>query len=134
VFPEAVTMRGPFGCWNPRRIEGSSRWSLHAEGRAGDIGVLEHWTTSSGWELACSLVSERVQLGVMRVIYDGHVWSTEHPAEWRQLQPSVNQHRDHVHVEQWWKNARMAPQVVQPQYVSALREARDKWAEASPTD
>lgn len=123
-------MRGPFGCFNPRRIEGTSRWSLHAEGRAGDVGVLERWDTASGWELACVLVQCRSTLGTMRVIYDGHVWSTEHPSEWRRLEASVNQHHDHVHVEQFWRNARMAPAVVLPQYVWVLQEARDKWTEA----
>lgn len=131
VFPDLESLHGPYGCWNPRRIEGSSAWSLHAEGRALDIGVPAAAGKDAGWELACALVGERLVLGTMRVIWDGHIWSAERLDRWRQLDADLNQHHDHVHVEQWWKDALRKAEVVQPQYTAALRKARRNWPTAS---
>jgi len=124
VWPEFVSFRAGYGCWNPRRIEGSSKWSLHAEGRAIDTGVraVDH---QRGWEAACLLVQERAKLGVMRLIWDHHIWSMEKPSAWRPLSKSVNQHTDHIHVEQYWADAKKNHDVVLPQYTSTLHMAND---------
>jgi hypothetical protein len=105
VFPELTTMRGAYGCWNRRRIEGSSSWSLHAEGRALDVGVAPP-DDDLGWSVVCHLVERRTLYGTMRVMWAGHIWSTERRDVWRRLTPGTNQHLDHFHVEQYWAAAR----------------------------
>lgn len=127
VFPELQSLTLVYGCYNHRLIEGSSSFSLHAEGRALDVGVPPAATKDVGWELACTLVEQRITLGTMRVIWDGHIWSTEKPDKWRKLSLQLNQHHDHVHVEQFWKDAKRAANVVLPQYTDCLREARKAW-------
>jgi hypothetical protein len=126
AFPELQTLTGAYGCFNPRRIAGSSRWSLHAEGRALDVGV-PIVANAIGWELACILVRDRITYGTMRVMWDKHIWSTERPADWRRLQPQSQQHTDHVHIEQFWAHA-TKPAVAQHAYEAALIEARHQWA------
>jgi hypothetical protein len=34
-------------------------------------------------------------------MWDGHIWSIEQADQWRRLQPSTQQHLDHVHLEQY---------------------------------
>lgn len=104
VWPELQVGTGPYGCFNHRRIAGSTAWSLHAEGRALDVGVTPAWHEQA-WSLACQLVDRRVLYGTMRVLWDGHIWSCEQPADWRKLQPTTNPHRDHLHIEQYRANA-----------------------------
>jgi len=125
VWPELVSGKLGYGCWNPRHIAGSQAWSLHAEGRAIDTGVPAA-QKELAWLLACDLVTYRIALGTMRVIWDGHIWSTEKPANWRPLNPSLNQHHDHIHSEQFWTDARRSTAVAVPLYVSTLRAGRAK--------
>lgn len=123
VWPELGGLRSVYGCWNPRRIVGSSSWSLHAEGRAIDVGV-PVVAKQHGWELSCELVAHRTVYGVQRVIWDGHIWSVEQIKGWRELHAStVNKHRDHIHVEQYWAAA-LKPSSVQATYEKALSLAR----------
>jgi hypothetical protein len=122
VWPELRSLTNVYGCWNPRHIAGSSTWSLHAEGRACDVGVPLD-ANELGWNLACDLVAERRAIGTMRVIWDRHIWSTEKPDQWRRLQPSTNQHLDHIHVEQFWSAARR-PRTVQAELEHVLLTAR----------
>lgn len=122
AYPELVTLRGAFGCFNRRRVAGSRSWSLHAEGRALDVGVGNGFH-DLGWQLACTLVEDRVRYGTMRVMWDGHIWTTERLNEWQQLRPSSEPHRDHVHIEQFWAAARR-PQSTAVLYYRALSEAR----------
>lgn len=111
AFPRLYTMAGAYGCFNRRRIRGSSSWSLHAEGRALDVGVPDS-QKDDGWNLACHLVAFHVALGVQRVMWDGHIWSIEHGNEWRRLQASTQQHLDHVHLEQYRAAAASSRQTV----------------------
>lgn len=104
VFPELAIGTGPYGCFNHRRIASSTAWSLHAEGRALDAGVVPG-SFATAWSIACHLVERRTLYGVMRVMWDAHIWSCEQPASWRSLQPNTNQHRDHMHIEQYRANA-----------------------------
>jgi hypothetical protein len=122
TFPELETLAGAFGCFNRRRIAGSSVWSLHAEGRALDVGVFPG-RVELGWLLACALVTRQRRLGVMRVIWDGHIWSTERAAGWGALSAGTNQHRDHIHVEQFWVAA-VQPATAEARYERTLARAR----------
>lgn len=124
VWRDFISMRGAYGCWNPRRIEGSSSWSLHAEGRAIDVGVPAA-LHQSGWECACILVDQRKKLGTMRVFWDGHMWSTEKRTQWTPISPRLNQHRDHIHVEQFWADAKREHDLALAQYIATLGAALD---------
>jgi len=100
VYGSLAVMRGAYGCFNRRRIAGQVAWSLHAEGRALDVGVSIQ-QNAAGWDLACHVVAEHAALGVQRVIWDGHIWSIKHAGRWRPVGASTEPHRDHVHLEQY---------------------------------
>jgi hypothetical protein len=122
VWPELLCLTPVYGCYNPRKIAGSTAWSLHAEGRALDVGV-PVGENENGWTLACSLVQNRAGLGIQRILFDKHLWSVERPNEWRRLRPSTLQHLDHIHAEQYWSAARR-PATVQAELEHILRQAR----------
>lgn len=107
-FPTLLSRTGAYGCFNRRRIEGSKAWSLHAEGRAIDVGTVER-DGHTAWLLACELVGHRTLYGTMRVIYSGHIWTTERRDRWDPLAAALNQHHDHVHVELFRAAAQVAP-------------------------
>lgn len=94
------------GIYNCRRIAGAdSAWSLHAEGRAGDLGVPAgdpDWAAA----LAEFMANWSLELGVQLVIYRRRIWSAAHPnAGWRDYGGS-NPHTDHIHGEFTWSGAR----------------------------
>lgn len=122
VYVDLQCLTNVYGCYNRRRSRDAPSWSLHAEGRAFDVGVPgpEHET---GWALACELVANRVLYGVQRVIWDGHIWSIEHADQWRGLQPNSTQHHDHIHVEQY-RSAAARPMSYQRTYEATLRTSR----------
>lgn len=122
VYPELHSLTNVYGCYSHRRMAGSPRWSLHAEGRACDVGT-DTLGSQLAWRLACDLSDHRVIYGVMRVIWDAHIWSVERVDEWRPLDPKLAQHHDHLHIEQYWEAARR-PATVQPQLEAALRAGR----------
>jgi hypothetical protein len=121
TYTELQTLSGPYGCYNRRKIAGASNWSLHAEGRALDIGVQES-EGGQAWRLACELVAHRTTYGTMRVMWDRHIWSTEKPDQWRKLGASTNQHLDHIHVEQF-RRAAAWPASSQVQMQAALAQS-----------
>lgn len=121
-YPELVTMRGPYGCFNRRKAAGTTRWSLHAEGRALDVGFTAE-TGRYAWALACELVARRTLYGTMRVILDRHIWSTEDPREWHRLRATSQQHLDHIHIEQF-RAAAARPIGQADEYATALRASR----------
>jgi hypothetical protein len=122
VYPELSSLTMVYGCFNRRHIRGAASWSLHAEGRAFDTGVpgREHET---GWQLACDLVSQRIIYGVQRVIWDGHIWTVETPADWRPLRSELDQHHDHIHTEQY-RSAAASARSTFSKYVEALTAGR----------
>jgi hypothetical protein len=122
VYPELASLTAVYGCFNRRHIRGARSWSLHAEGRAFDVGVpgREHET---GWQLACELVSDRIYYGVQRVIWDGHIWSVERASDWVPLQATTDQHHDHLHVEQY-RAASTSTRRSTADYCTQLRQAR----------
>lgn len=122
VWAELDSLTNVYGCFNPRHIAGTATYSLHAEGRALDVGV-PPGRNELGWQLACDLVANRVPIGTMRVIWDRHIWSIENPDQWRRLQPKSQQHLDHIHIEQFWRHAQR-PATVQAELEHVLLEAR----------
>lgn len=72
--------------------------SFHSSGRAVDIMI----SGEAGWEIARWLRSNASQLGVIEVIYEQKIWTTQRGSEgWRSMSDrgsaSAN-HFDHVHV------------------------------------
>lgn len=122
AYPELQTLSGAYGCYNRRRTAAGQRWSLHAEGRALDVGYRPE-QLELAWRLACELVNRRVVYGTMRVEFDHHIWSTERPDQWRRLGPTANQHTDHLHIEQFWRAARRPPSVTD-ELARSLRASR----------
>lgn len=122
-YPELESLDGAFGCFNRRRIAGSSSWSLHAEGRAIDVGIGGS-DPQLAWRLACELVGHRALYGTMRVMWDAHIWTTERLDRWERLKPHTNQHHDHLHVELFRKPAATAPATLGVQ-VAALTATHD---------
>jgi hypothetical protein len=59
----------------------------------------------------------------MRVILDKHIWSTEDPREWHRLQPTSQQHLDHIHIEQF-RAAAARPIGQADELATALRASR----------
>lgn len=121
-YPELLSMKGGFGCYNRRYIKGTTTWSLHSEGRALDIGVPPQWRDLA-WRLACAFTSDRIVYGTMRVIWDGHIWTTEERDRWRPLLPTTPQHHDHIHFEAFWASA-TRPGTIQSEMESALARSR----------
>jgi len=103
------------GCYNARKIVGSSDVSLHAEGRALDVRPANFAYTSGSWLTRdparaltywCDALIEHHQaLGIQQIIWAGWSWRVGQ-ATWRQLSPSANQHYDHAHIELTWAAAR----------------------------
>ena len=122
VWPEFISLRGGYGCYSYRAKTSGPGWSLHAEGRALDIGV-PSGTGQLGWQLACELVAHRVVYGVQRVVWDKHIWTVERIDTWHRLQPTTQQHTDHIHVEQYW-HAALRSAAFQDPYEEALTKAR----------
>lgn len=123
VYDELGGDPGVYGCFNRRKARSASSWSLHAEGRALDVGVPARYH-DLGWELSCELVENRVLYGIQRVIWDGHIWTITKPGEWKRLTvPISQQHLDHIHLEQYWSSA-LKPRSVESSYAHLLEENR----------
>lgn len=91
------------GIYNCKSL--GSGWSLHAEGRATDLGTAPYGNPSGGgwpgwgWELANALRDNSAELGIQCVIFDRRIWSGAHPdAGWRTYSGS-NPHTGHLHAE-----------------------------------
>lgn len=123
VYPELAGGATIYGCFNRRMARSARSWSLHAEGRALDVGVPTA-AKELGWALSCELSIHRTIYGVQRVIWDGHIWSIEQVKGWRLLDKRTkDQHHDHTHIEQYWAAA-LRPSSVQQSYEKALQAAR----------
>lgn len=91
---EGASSAGIFNC---RRVEGSSTWSVHADGRALDLrpgrgGQL------LGDEMLIALLAASWELGLQRVIW----WRMQYDANDPEGRPYTgpNPHIDHLHIEQ----------------------------------
>lgn len=85
------------GIYNCAVIPGTRSLSLHAEGRAADLGVpaVTGWATA----LAQTLVDHSGELGVQCVIFNRRIWSSAHPYEGWRTYTGSNPHTDHLHAE-----------------------------------
>ena len=93
-------------CWDPHLQNPDSD---HPRGKACDLFVHPHdpADVARGWALARWLVAEQAAHGVHYVIWEGLIWSTEHPT-WTTYQSAIygcpnpanltGCHYDHVHV------------------------------------
>lgn len=99
------------GLYVPRKVNGSSTMSVHAEGRAWDAGVPV--SSQLGYDIANFLVANAPLYGIQLLIWDAHIWTTPRRTEgWRPFQAAngktdvTSLHRDHVHIEQCWEAAK----------------------------
>lgn len=94
-FPDTAR---DLGVYNPRRIRGGRGWSVHAEGRALDVGFpVERFGHPDGHALTRLLVSRHAQLGVQQVIWSRSVWRNT-IGRWRPYN-GTSPHLDHAHIE-----------------------------------
>lgn len=76
-----------------------SGYSIHAEGRAGDLGTAPYGGVDStwGWALANALRANSRELGVQLIILGRKVWSCKYPdSGWRKY---GGEYHGHAHVE-----------------------------------
>ena len=87
------------GIYNCKRL--GSGWSLHAEGRAADIGTKPYSRPGAWmWTLLNALKKYSKPLGVQLIIHEGKIWSANHPhAGWRKHTNRNDPHNGHAHVE-----------------------------------
>lgn len=104
----------PLGIYNCRRIAGSTSWSLHAEGRALDVGVTGADAVSVG-----ELLEQLLAAGdgfLQRIIFNHRVYDAASPTG--RAFTGTNPHTDHMHIELSWPGASL---LIQP----ALQEGSD---------
>lgn len=93
-FPQARNL----GIFNPRNIAGTNRPSLHAEGRALDIGlnVSDGTEKTIGDELFRAFVELASSIGFEEVIWNRQIWSSRRPV----VHPhtGADPHTNHIHV------------------------------------
>lgn len=87
------------GIYNPRSVRGGVALSLHAEGRAIDVGYppVRPDGHPVGQVLAADMVRHHAELGVQCVIFARRIWSNTRPT-WRPYAGTAD-HFDHVHIE-----------------------------------
>lgn len=91
-----------YGCYNCRQIRGGGPLSLHAEGRAIDMGIprtLKH----IGDEIFALAIFNAEALGIQEVIWYRQVWSAE--KEYVHYYGGSVPHTDHVHIGLNWDGA-----------------------------
>lgn len=103
-WPATTQSAGIFNC---RFVRGSqTTLSLHSEGRAGDIHIVQSARPEVGDEIARYLIRNYRQLGIQYLIWDRHSWKADRlPGfRWRSYS-GTNPHTDHIHYEQTRKAA-----------------------------
>lgn len=90
------------GCYNYRNIGGSRSLSLHAEGRAIDIGVRPEFK-KSGDDIFALCILYAKELGLQEIIWYRRIWSASKPYIRRYYGQSP--HTDHVHIGINWDGA-----------------------------
>jgi hypothetical protein len=89
------------GIFNPRRQRGRAVLSIHAEGRAIDVGfpVQRPDGHPDGWRLSHQLVAHHRELGIQCVIFARRIWTNTRAGQgWRPYTGAAD-HFDHVHAE-----------------------------------
>lgn len=88
------------GVYNPRKVRGSNRtWSIHAEGRALDIGYPAG--SATGDRLFDLLVAQCQALGIQQILWSGRGWRIG-KGHFRLSTSSAKLHETHLHIEQAW--------------------------------
>jgi hypothetical protein len=94
--PRGATNLGIYSC---RRVIGGRALSVHAEGRADDLGtpVGNHWS----WGVMDKMRLNSKELGIQCIIHNRRIWSSK-ARDWRPYTGELA-HFDHGHVElMWW--------------------------------
>lgn len=109
------------GIYNCRKISGSTRYSVHAEGRAGDVGVRlpdGMWPTKEikepgirAW--ADRLIDHASEVGLTYIIY---ARQSRRPGENWKPYTGASPHFDHIH----WEISRAAAEALTPGYVAEV--------------
>jgi hypothetical protein len=97
--PFGATSLGIFAC---RKIAGTDTWSVHAEGRAFDLGIPPDSRPELGDAVLRELLRAPDEL-LQRVIWWGQVYDRQTPGG-RPL-GGGNPHEDHLHIEIPWEHA-----------------------------
>jgi len=79
------------GIYNRRRVAGSKSWSLHAVGRAFDLGIPN---LDTGARVVRNIMRYPQMFGVCEVIFNHQRWTAE--TGWRHYS-GVDPHTGHVH-------------------------------------
>ena len=89
-----------FGIYNCRLSTAGSQLSMHAEGRAADIGfpVIAGEPHPTAYDLFGVLRTNAWELGIQYIIFDRRSYSKAYP--WGKPYLGPNPHIDHLHVEQ----------------------------------
>lgn len=88
------------GIYNCRAMRGGTFFSIHAEGRAVDLGTpLTGKPPAWATVLAEALVAFSAELGVQCVIWNRRIWSGARSAEGWRPYSGVDAHTTHLHVE-----------------------------------
>lgn len=106
------------GIYNNRAQRGTKVTSVHAEGRALDVGFPDIGLSGNpvGNRLAADLVRLHAPLGIQCVIWCRRIWSTRHPT-WHAY-TGVDPHTGHLHIE---LNRAAAKALTSAEAVAALR-------------
>jgi hypothetical protein len=104
VIVAAFPQTSGVGVYNCRVIAGTNSMSLHGVGRALDImipTISGDADNGSGDPIAAWLMEHAGEFGLQGIIWDKKIWTTSRRAgeRLRSLDPSVNQHVDHIHAE-----------------------------------
>ena len=91
-----------WGCFNPRSRTDGGGWSLHAEGRAIDLGVTSTQAIRAADEVFAWCVRNADGIGLQEVIWAAQVWSARNPTVRRY---GGSPHHDHVHIGLCWRGA-----------------------------
>lgn len=90
-----ATTKG-LGVYNNRPVRNGKSLSVHAEGRALDIGVPV--SSDTGDRLYRALTQRSTELGIQQIFWDGHGWRCDR-GEFNTSRGVTNLHRDHLHIE-----------------------------------
>lgn len=82
------------GIYNCRNVRGGNTLSLHAEGRAIDIGA----SFSTMQQLAQWAVDYSGWYGIQEVIFNKKIWSSNKAYDGWRTYSGTNPHTDHVHI------------------------------------
>lgn len=96
----ANTTATNLGIYNRRAVRGGKALSLHAEGRAVDLGFpAREGGTKEGWALAQLLRTHSADLGIQCLIYARRIWTNTKAAQGWRAYTGTASHNEHIHIE-----------------------------------